>query len=76
MNNGRSVNLILSVLGIQTTIALAAFSWAYLIHGRLTEIETSVEGLPNRITAIERQTLEVKFRVVTLEKKSSRLHPE
>lgn len=76
MSNGRSMGFILAILSIQTTVALAAFSWAYLIHGRLVEIETSVEGIPNRITAIERQTLEVEFRVVTLENKSDRLHPE
>ncbi len=79
MSNGRSVNLILSVLGIQTTIALAAFSWAYLIHGRLTEIETSLKAFQNlqpRISVIERESLEMRFRVVTLEKRSDRLHPE
>lgn len=79
MSNGRSANFILAVLTILTTIALAAIPWAYSVHGRLTEIETLLKGfqsLSPRLTIIERETIEMRFRVVSLERKSDRLHPE
>ena len=33
------------LLGIITSIMLAAVPWAYLVHGRLTMIETKIEAM-------------------------------
>jgi len=79
MSNGRSMNYILAVLTILTTLAMGAVPWAYSVHGRLVRIETSLQGFQEvapRLTIIERQSIEMRYRIVGLEKKTERLHPE
>ncbi len=44
------------LLGIITSIMLAGVPWAYLVHGRLTKIETKIETMKTahaRIDAVE-----------------------
>lgn len=43
-------------LGIITSIMFAGVPWAYLVHGRLTKIETKIESMKTahvRIDAVE-----------------------
>ena len=40
-----SVPLLTSLVGIGVSILLASIPWAYGIHGRLTQIETSLKEL-------------------------------
>ncbi len=75
----RSTNLILGVLTLLTTIACVAVPWGYMLNGRLVTIETRTEildELPDRITANEARNLELKYKILALEKSSARLHPE
>lgn len=77
--NDRSTNLILGVLTLLTTIACVAVPWGYMLNGRLVSIETSVKvfhKLPDRLTANEAKYLELKYKILALEKTSARLHPE
>ena len=40
-----SVPLLTSLVGVGVSILLASIPWAYGIHGRLTQIETSLKEL-------------------------------
>ena len=45
-----AVSLVCGLLGVQTTILIAAIPWAYSMHGRVTRIEAAAglaaEGQP------------------------------
>ncbi len=75
----RSMNLIIALLGLLVTVACVAVPWGYMLNGRLVQIETAVrplEKLPDKIAANERTCLELKYKILAIEKTSERLHPE
>lgn len=45
MSVEHSVPLLTSLVGIGVSVLLAGIPWAYGIHGRLTQIETSLKEL-------------------------------
>jgi hypothetical protein len=65
MSVEQSVPLLTSLVGVGVSILLASIPWAYGIHGRLTQIETSLKEvlgerarwseLDRRVTRVEVQ---------------------
>jgi len=60
-----SVPLLTSLVGVGVSILLAGIPWAYGIHGRLTQIETSLKELLSertRWTDLDRRLTRVEAR--------------
>ena len=57
-------------LSIITTIMLAGVPWAYLVHGRLTKIETKIETMKTahaRIDAVESRVAKSETDIAVLQ---------
>jgi len=51
------------MLGVQTTILIAAIPWAYSMHGRVTRIEASAAtaaDLIDRVSSLESRLLRIE----------------
>ena len=58
-----AVSLVCGLLGVQTTILIAAIPWAYSMHGRVTRIEAAVglaAGLGERVSSLESRVLRIE----------------
>jgi hypothetical protein len=58
-----AVTLVCGLLGVQTTILIAAIPWAYSMHGRVTRIEASAATAANlgeRVGSLESRILRVE----------------
>ena len=58
-----SVTLVCGMLGVQTTILIAAIPWAYSMHGRVTRIEASAAtaaDLIDRVSSLESRLLRIE----------------
>ena len=59
-----AVTLVCGLLGVQTTILIAAIPWAYSMHGRVTRIEAAAglaAGLGERVSSLESRSLRIQF---------------
>ena len=59
-----AVSLVCGLLGVQTTILIAAIPWAYSMHGRVTRIEAAAglaAGLGERVSLLESPSLRIQF---------------
>jgi len=58
-----AVTLVCGMLGVQTTILIAAIPWAYSMHGRVTRIEASAAtaaDLIDRVSSLESRLLRIE----------------
>ena len=58
-----AVSLVCGLLGVQTTILIAAIPWAYSMHGRVTRIEATAglaAGLGERVSSLESRVLRIE----------------
>ena len=58
-----AVTLVCGLLGVQTTILIAAIPWAYSMHGRVTRIEASTAtaaNLGDRVSSLESRLLRLE----------------
>ena len=58
-----AVTLVCGMLGVQTTILIAAIPWAYSMHGRVTRIEAAAgraAGLGERVSSREARVLRIE----------------
>ena len=58
-----AVTLVCGMLGVQTTIPIAAIPWAYSMHGRVTRIEASAAtaaDLIDRVSSLESRLLRIE----------------
>ena len=58
-----AVTLVCGLLGVQTTILIAAIPWAYSMHGRVTRIEASAAtaaDLIDRVSSLESRLLRIE----------------
>ena len=58
-----AVTLVCGMLGVQTTILIAAIPWAYSMHGRVTRIEASAAtaaDLIDRVSSLEWRLLRIE----------------
>ena len=58
-----AVTLVCEMLGVQTTILIAAIPWAYSMHGRVTRIEASAAtaaDLIDRVSSLESRLLRIE----------------
>jgi hypothetical protein len=58
-----AVTLVCGLLGVQTTILIAAIPWAYSMHGRVTRIEASAAtaaNLGDRVSSLESRLLRLE----------------
>ena len=58
-----AVSLVCGLLGVQTTILIAAIPWAYSMHGRVTRIEAAAglaAGLGERVSSLESRVLRIE----------------
>ena len=58
-----AVSLVCGLLGVQTTILIAAIPWAYSMHGRVTRIEASAAtaaDLIDRVSSLESRLLRIE----------------
>ena len=59
-----AVSLVCGLLGVQTTILIAAIPWAYSMHGRVTRIEASAAtaaDLIDRVSLLESRLIRIQF---------------
>ena len=57
-----AVSLVCGLLGVQTTILIAAIPWAYSMRGRVTRIEAAAglaAGLGERVNSLESRVFEL-----------------
>ena len=62
----RAVTLVCGLLGVQTTILIAAIPWAYSMHGRVTRIEAAAglaAGLGERVSSLESRVLRIEVKL-------------
>ena len=58
-----AVSLVCGLLGVQTTILIAAIPWAYSMHGRVTRIAAAAglaAGLGERVSSLESRVLRIE----------------
>ena len=58
-----AVSLVCGLLGVQTTILIAAIPCAYSMHGRVTRIEAAAglaAGLGERVSSLESRVLRIE----------------
>ena len=58
-----AVTLVCGMLGVQTTILIAAIPWAYSMHGRVTRIEAAAAtaaDLIDRVSSLESRLLRIE----------------
>ena len=58
-----AVSLVCGLLGVQTTILIAAIPWAYSMRGRVTRIEAAAgraAGLGERVSSLESRVLRIE----------------
>ena len=58
-----AVTLVCGMLGVQTTILIAAIPWAYSMHGRVTRIEAAAglaADLIDRVSLLDLRLLRIE----------------
>ena len=61
-----AVTLVCGLLGVQTTILIAAIPWAYSMHGRVTRIEASAAtaaDLIDRVSLLDLRLLRIEVKL-------------
>ena len=59
-----AVSLVCGLLGVQTTILIAAIPWAYSMHRRVTRIEAAAglaAGFGERVSSLESRSRRIQF---------------